>query len=233
MKQDAPPKRRTLRRPILRSRNVVVTHCANRHKCRQDHGCDCSSQGGGWPPARFTGAFFSGGPRRGGGEGRTGASGGRVLLAGECQLIRRRSLMGASRHVASGPRLERIGSAKNNIAGPDFDRWPWWNRSTRFRPRRRAGNAAITSAAWRGRRKADGPGHSSHWGIENKLHYVLDVSFAEDQCRIRKGHAAENSAASATWPSTSSAGKPTKTGIKGKRLLAGWDHDYLLKLLSG
>ena len=74
----------------------------------------------------------------------------------------------------------------------------------------------------------------SHWGIENKLHYVLDVSFAEDQCRIRKGHAAENfrrirrMALNLLRRETDK-----KRGIKGKRLLAGWDHDYLLKLLSG
>ncbi len=34
----------------------------------------------------------------------------------------------------------------------------------------------------------------SHWGIENKLHWVLDVQFNEDMCRIRKGHAPENMA---------------------------------------
>lgn len=74
----------------------------------------------------------------------------------------------------------------------------------------------------------------AHWGIENKLHYVLDVSFAEDQCRVRKGHAAENFsrirriALNLLRRETSK-----KRGIKGKRLAAAWDHDYLLKLLSG
>lgn len=74
----------------------------------------------------------------------------------------------------------------------------------------------------------------SHWGIENKLHYVLDVSFAEDHCRVRKGHAAENLsrirriALNMLRRETSK-----KRGIKGKRLAAAWDHDYLLKLLSG
>jgi predicted transposase YbfD/YdcC len=73
-----------------------------------------------------------------------------------------------------------------------------------------------------------------HWGIENKLHYVLDVSFAEDQCRVRKGHAAENFsrirriALNLLRRETSK-----KRGIKGKRLNAAWDHDYLLKLLTG
>ena len=73
-----------------------------------------------------------------------------------------------------------------------------------------------------------------HWGIENKLHYALDVSFAEDQCRVRKGHAAENFsrirrlALNLLRKETSK-----KRGIKGKRLAAAWDHDYLLKILSG
>lgn len=73
-----------------------------------------------------------------------------------------------------------------------------------------------------------------HWGIENKLHYVLDVSFAEDQCRIRKGHAAENFSRIRRIAVNLLRRETTKKrGIKGKRLIAGWDHDYLLKLLSG
>jgi predicted transposase YbfD/YdcC len=73
-----------------------------------------------------------------------------------------------------------------------------------------------------------------HWGIENKLHYVLDVSFAEDQSRIRKGHAAENfSRIRRMALNLLRRETAKKRGIKGKRLLAGWDHDYLLKLLSG
>jgi predicted transposase YbfD/YdcC len=73
-----------------------------------------------------------------------------------------------------------------------------------------------------------------HWGIENRLHYVLDVAFGEDQSRVRKGHAAENFsrirriALNLLRRETS-----RKRGIKGKRLNAAWDHDYLLKLLTG
>jgi predicted transposase YbfD/YdcC len=73
-----------------------------------------------------------------------------------------------------------------------------------------------------------------HWGIENKLHYVLDVSFAEDLCRVRKGHAAENLSRIRRIALNLLRRETTKKrGIKGKRLLAGWDHDYLLKLLTG
>lgn len=73
-----------------------------------------------------------------------------------------------------------------------------------------------------------------HWGIENKLHYVLDVSFAEDQCRVRKGHAAENfSRIRRIALNLLRRETNKKRGIKGKRLIAAWDHDYLLKILSG
>lgn len=74
----------------------------------------------------------------------------------------------------------------------------------------------------------------SHWGIENKLHYVLDVSFAEDQSRIRKQHAAENfSRIRRIALNLLRRDTTRKRGIKGKRLNAAWDHDYLLKLLAG
>lgn len=73
-----------------------------------------------------------------------------------------------------------------------------------------------------------------HWGIENKLHDVLDVSFAEDQNRIRKGHAAENFSRIRRIALNLLRRETTKKrGIKGKRLIAGWDNDCLLKLLSG
>jgi predicted transposase YbfD/YdcC len=73
-----------------------------------------------------------------------------------------------------------------------------------------------------------------HWGIENRLHYVLDVSFCEDQSRVRKGHAAENFSRIRRIALNLLRRETTKKrGIKGKRLNAAWDHDYLLKLLTG
>lgn len=72
-----------------------------------------------------------------------------------------------------------------------------------------------------------------HWGIENELHWVLDIAFREDECRIRQGYAAENMAKlrhialSLLEQETSQ-----KIGIKNKRLLAGWNDDYLMKVLS-
>jgi predicted transposase YbfD/YdcC len=73
-----------------------------------------------------------------------------------------------------------------------------------------------------------------HWGIENQLHWSLDMSFDEDASRIRKGHAAENFSRLRRIALNLLQRETTrKVGIKSKRLLAGWDHDYLLGLLVG
>jgi len=73
-----------------------------------------------------------------------------------------------------------------------------------------------------------------HWGVENSLHWVLDVSFREDDCRIRQGHGAQNRAvrchrALHLWRRESD----QKRGIKARRKRAGWDRDYLLQVLTG
>ena len=72
-----------------------------------------------------------------------------------------------------------------------------------------------------------------HWGIENSLHWVLDIAFREDESRVRKGHGPENLATMRHMAlnllrrETSSKG-----GVKARRLRAGWDETYLLKVLS-
>ena len=74
----------------------------------------------------------------------------------------------------------------------------------------------------------------SHWGIENRLHWQLDVTFQEDQCRIRKGHADANfSTLRRTALSLLKNESTLKVGIKNKRLTAGWDEAYLEKVLIG
>lgn len=73
-----------------------------------------------------------------------------------------------------------------------------------------------------------------HWSVENRLHWVLDVSFAEDQSRQRKDHSAENFSRLRRIALNLLRRETTKKrGIKGKRLNAAWNHDYLLKLLAG
>lgn len=72
-----------------------------------------------------------------------------------------------------------------------------------------------------------------HWGVENKLHWVLDVCFREDQSRARAGYAAENLATLRRLAlNLLTREKTKKRGIKGKQLNASWNHAYLLRLLG-
>ncbi len=73
----------------------------------------------------------------------------------------------------------------------------------------------------------------THWGIENSLHWTLDVALNEDQCRVRKGYAAQNLAAlRAMSLNLLKNDSQMKRGIRGKQKNAGWNHRYLLSLLK-
>lgn len=73
----------------------------------------------------------------------------------------------------------------------------------------------------------------SHWCVENNLHWQLDVSFNEDQCRLRSGNAAANfSFLNKVALSLLKNEKTAKIGIKSKRLKAGWDENYMMKVLT-
>lgn len=72
-----------------------------------------------------------------------------------------------------------------------------------------------------------------HWGIENSLHWCLDVGFREDECRIRKGFAAENVAIIRHIALNMLKNEKTsKRGIVGKRFNAALDNNYLEKILN-
>lgn len=74
----------------------------------------------------------------------------------------------------------------------------------------------------------------AHWGVENNVHWCLDVAFDEDGCRVRKDHAAQNLAVLRRL-SLNLLRQQTgdKYGLKARRLRAAWNSDYLLSLLCG
>ena len=72
-----------------------------------------------------------------------------------------------------------------------------------------------------------------HWSIENSLHWVLDISFREDDCRVRVGNAAENLAVIRYMAlNLLKQDRTIRASIRGKRKRAGWDNHYLLAVIS-
>ena len=119
-----------------------------------------------------------------------------------------------------------------------FSRWKKLQTVSRIRSQRWVGEdkscenryhiASITSA------KRVLAAVRSHWGIENELHWTLDIAFDEDRCRVRKDHGPENLAVLRHIAlNLLKQEKTCKRSIRGKRLLAGWQNDYLLKVLAG
>lgn len=112
------------------------------------------------------------------------------------------------RSVAMGVAERRIGTQHS--------------RETRYYLSSLPGDAATFGDAVRG-----------HWGIENRLHWVLDIAFREDESRGRQGHASQNLALLRRFALNLLRQEQTaKMGVKAKRLKAGWDDAYLLKLLA-
>lgn len=73
----------------------------------------------------------------------------------------------------------------------------------------------------------------SHWSIENKLHWSIDVAFNEDKSRVRKDNAPENFATLRRLALALLKDTEAKVGIKNRRLRAGWNHDFLMRVVTG
>jgi predicted transposase YbfD/YdcC len=87
----------------------------------------------------------------------------------------------------------------------------------------------ISSRRWRARQFLQGI--RGHWGIENSLHWVLDVVFDEDGNRVRKDHGPENFGWVRRLALSMLQADPSQGSIRGKRLMAGWNESFLERIL--
>jgi predicted transposase YbfD/YdcC len=113
--------------------------------------------------------------------------------------------------------LKSIGIAKSTVEIDDKKR-----EDIRFYISSLPGNAIQFGDAVRG-----------HWGIENSLHWVLDVAFHEDANRVRKDHSAENFAVIRHISLNLIKQESSKISIKNKRKLCGYDDDFRYKIIFG
>jgi predicted transposase YbfD/YdcC len=95
----------------------------------------------------------------------------------------------------------------------------------RFETRYYISSASLTAA-----RAAEAV--RSHWAIENRLHWVLDVTFGEDQSRLRKGHGASNMAVVRHFAINLLRTVQDKISLRLRRKRAGWEPAYLAEILG-
>lgn len=88
----------------------------------------------------------------------------------------------------------------------------------------------LTSSAWSANRL--GPLVRHHWAVENSLHWVMDMTFHDDQCRIRTQHAPENFVALKHMAINIARKAPGRDSIRLRLKTAAWDDDYLAKLIA-
>jgi predicted transposase YbfD/YdcC len=88
----------------------------------------------------------------------------------------------------------------------------------------------ITSLVWLAH--AIGPAIRSHWAIENSLHWVMDMVFRDDECRIRTDHAPANFTTLKHMAHNLIRKAPGKDSLRLKRKVAAWDDDFLASLIA-
>jgi len=122
---------------------------------------------------------------------------------------------------------------------PDRKRWPklaaiGWTISDTMRDGKRCHEMRYYIMSRKLSAKEFAAAVRGHWSIENRLHWQLDVTFQEDQSRLRRGHADANfSILRRTALSLLKNNHTIKVGVKNKRLTAGWDDAYLQQVLLG
>ncbi len=88
----------------------------------------------------------------------------------------------------------------------------------------------LTSSSWRAERL--GPMVRDHWAVENSLHWVMDMTFRDDECRIRTNHAPENFVAVKHMAANLARKAPGRDSVRLRLKTAAWDDDYLAKLIA-
>ena len=122
---------------------------------------------------------------------------------------------------------------------PDRKRWPklaaiGWAISDTMRDGKRCHEMRYYIMSRKLSAKDFAAAVRGHWSVENSLHWQLDVTFGEDQSRLRRGHADANfSILRRAALSMLKNNKTLKVGVKNKRLTAGWDESYLQQVLLG
>ena len=88
----------------------------------------------------------------------------------------------------------------------------------------------ITSLAWLA--SLMGPIIRDHWAVENSLHWVMDMVFRDDECRIRTDHAPANFTTLKHMAHNLIRKAPGKDSLRLKRKVAAWDDDFLASLIA-
>ena len=140
-------------------------------------------------------------------------------------------------HGREETRLYYVCSVPRDL--PDRKRWPGlaaigWTINDTMRDGKRCYEMRYYIMSRKLSAKEFAAAVRGHWSIENSLHWQLDVTFGEDQSRLRRGHADANfSILRRTALSLLKNNKTLKVGVKNKRLTAGWDDAYLQQVLFG
>jgi predicted transposase YbfD/YdcC len=123
--------------------------------------------------------------------------------------------------------VERFETSERSTAASRFEPESRIERASKIEAERRSyiSSRALSAEAFAGAARG-------HWAIENNLHWTLDVTFNEDQSRLRAGHGAKNMAVVRHFALNLVRQVADKRSIKRRRKRAAWDPKYLLQILG-